>query len=693
MSSLVSAPCAGSTLASPLAELYAAGLLNAGFDWTLVKPHQLDNVRRFSDPPPEFANKALVADDPGLGKTLSAAVISSLCHARIVTDARFCGSTGHARTLIVCPKSLMQQWASELFRFLKLEKHQVVTFETNDVFESQLKLGKYFIISYERLVKVHKTYFQKVNEKGIGNQYVLKDNVASGESWNKSFSLFNGTTFSCLIFDEVHVCRNVSTHRHHACVDVAPGAWRLGLSGTPVVNKMKDLFSITKVLRLDYAYDENFFKRMDDARYRPLFSKFMSSVYTRATKDILNLPELKTRVESFEFTEDEHDIVMYWASVMIAEVDDYLKWKTQKAYGVNITTGEGRWVRVLVAFHRLKQACLHPDLPSLTLLANDKAAGAPEAELGEEEEEEKEDVQKVETGALPVVETSAVETISDVPVALAQTYRKSSKFSFIADTVPTLDGGVLIYSTWSTPLKALKHMLETLNPDMKTGLFIGSASGEERNTLKQQFNFGAIKVMLLTYGAGGVGLNLAPRAKTVIHLDAAWTPAAARQASDRAHRMGCDSVVTEMFLSPKESSDSWVYDNIHKAKKKDMEKVSRIAKKLNDVRVDDSAGMTIEAVCKMTDYFESAVRAWRARRGASGALSTEKAKTEQAGAGLSTMRETTPKRTHQHSGSGDAHDDAIDLTGDDEDVSLPSKFQKTTPSQFVEGFPEVIILE
>jgi len=676
----------GSTLAAPLAQLHAAGLLNPTFDWTCVKPHQLDNVRRFADPPSEFSNKALVADDPGLGKTLSAAVISSLCH------SRFSSSSGHFRTLIVCPKSLMQQWASELLRFLKLEKHQVITFETNDVFESQLTLGKYFIISYERLVKMHGLYFHKVNEKGIGNRYVYKDNFDAG----KSLSFFNdGRTFSCVIFDEIHVCRNMSTHRHHACVDVAPGAWRLGLSGTPVVNKMLDLFAITKVLRLDYAYDANFFKRMDDPRYRTLFTQFMSRVYTRATKDILNLPELKTRVESFDFTEDEHDIVMYWASVMIAEVDDYLKWKTQKLYGVNKTTGDGRWARVLVAFHRLKQACLHPDLPSLTLLAKDKDAGTLEA-ASDEEEEDKVDAQKVETGALPVVETSAVETIADVPGVLAQTYRKSSKFAFIADTVPTLDGGVLIYSTWSTPLKALQQMLEALNPDMKTGLFIGSASGEERNWLKHQFNAGAIKVMLLTYGAGGVGLNLAPRAKTVIHLDAAWTPAAARQASDRAHRMGCDSVVTEIFLAPKESSDSWVYDNIHKAKKHDMEKVSRIAKKLNDVRVDDSLGMTIDAVCRMTDYFDAAVRAWRARREAKGAAPI-KVKLEEEiaepGAGPSPQKDASPKRTHQSSGSGATCGDAIDLTGDEEDVPPPAKFQKTTPAQFVEVFPEVIIIE
>jgi len=666
---------ASGSLAAPLAALYAAELLNTGFDWTCVKPHQLDNVRRFADPSPEFANKALVADDPGLGKTLSAAVISSLCH------SRFSSSYGLARTLIVCPKSLMQQWASELLRFLKLEKHQVITFETNDVFESQLTLGKYFIMSYERLVKMHDLYFHKVNEQGIGNQYVLKDNLASGDSWNKSLSLFSGTTFSCVIFDEIHVCRNVSTHRHHACVDVAPGAWRLGLSGTPVVNKMKDLFAITKVLRLDYAYDANFFKRMDDPRYRTLFTQFMSRVYTRATKDILNLPELKTRVESFDFTEDEHDIVMYWASVMIKQVDKFLKFQEQKRDGVNKTTGDGMWAQVLVAFHRLKQACLHPDLPSLTLLAKDKDAGTLEA-ASDEEEEDKVDAQKAETGALPFVETSAVETIADVPAVLAQTYRKSSKFAFIADTVPTLDGGVLIYSTWSTPLKALQQMLESL--DQKTGLFIGSASGEERNWLKQQFNAGAIKVMLLTYGAGGVGLNLAPRAKTVIHLDAAWTPAAARQASDRAHRMGCDSVVTEIFLAPKDSSDSWVYDNIHKAKKHDMEKVSRIAKKLNDVRVNDSLGMTIDAVCRMTDYFDSAVRAWRARREAKGAAPI-KVKLEEEIA--------SSKRTHQSSGSGSTCADAIDLTGDEEGVPPPAKFQKTRPAQFVEVEPEVIIIE
>jgi SNF2 family DNA or RNA helicase len=62
-----------------------------------------------------------------------------------------------------------------------------------------------------------------------------------------------------------------------------------------------------------------------------------------------------------------------------------------------------------------------------------------------------------------------------------------------------------------------------------------------------RFQSGTVPVFLISLKAGGVGLNLTA-ADTVIHFDPWWNPAVEAQATDRAHRIGQESVVTSYKL-------------------------------------------------------------------------------------------------------------------------------------------------
>lgn len=71
----------------------------------------------------------------------------------------------------------------------------------------------------------------------------------------------------------------------------------------------------------------------------------------------------------------------------------------------------------------------------------------------------------------------------------------------------------------------------------------GSTPKEERISLVKKFNEGAVPVFLISLKAGGTGLNLVG-ADVVIHYDPWWNIAVQNQATDRAHRIGQEKIVT-----------------------------------------------------------------------------------------------------------------------------------------------------
>jgi SNF2 family DNA or RNA helicase len=70
---------------------------------------------------------------------------------------------------------------------------------------------------------------------------------------------------------------------------------------------------------------------------------------------------------------------------------------------------------------------------------------------------------------------------------------------------------------------------------------------KDRAAVVKRFQSGAAPVFLISLKAGGVGLNLTA-ADTVIHVDPWWNPAVEAQATDRAHRIGQERVVTSYKL-------------------------------------------------------------------------------------------------------------------------------------------------
>lgn len=92
---------------------------------------------------------------------------------------------------------------------------------------------------------------------------------------------------------------------------------------------------------------------------------------------------------------------------------------------------------------------------------------------------------------------------------------------------------ILLFSQFTSMLALIAQLLEEL------GLPYVQLTGDtqDRATPVQRFMQGEVPIFLISLKAGGVGLNLTA-ADTVIHFDPWWNPAAERQATDRAHRIG-----------------------------------------------------------------------------------------------------------------------------------------------------------
>src|SRR5690606_20870027 len=99
----------------------------------------------------------------------------------------------------------------------------------------------------------------------------------------------------------------------------------------------------------------------------------------------------------------------------------------------------------------------------------------------------------------------------------------------------------LVFSQFTTHLALVREALEA--EGFRIRYLDGGTPQEARRREVDAFQAGEGDVFLVSLKAGGVGLNLTA-ASYVLHLDPWWNPASEDQATDRAHRIGQDKVVT-----------------------------------------------------------------------------------------------------------------------------------------------------
>ena len=397
----------------------------------------------------------ILADDMGLGKTLQAiAVLSS---------AKQEGKAG--TSLVISPASLVFNWGEEFQRFAPDLKIQTIT---GTQAERQNLIEHY------------------------NDADVL---VTSYDLLKRDIGYYEDKTFLYEIIDEAQYIKNHTTAAAKA-VKVIQSQFRFALTGTPIENRLSELWSIFDYLMPGFLYGYDVFKREietpivkngDETATRRLQKMTTPFILRRLKEDVLtDLPEKLEESRYVQF--DSKQQRLYDGQVV------HMK---ETIAGQNPEEFNKNKFQVLAELTKLRQICCDPSLCFENY--NGEAA-------------------KVDA-CLDLV-TSAI------------------------------DGGhrILLFSQFTTMLDILQTRFEEAG--IAYYIITGSTSKERRLQLVKDFNQGDTPLFLISLKAGGVGLNLTG-ADVVIHYDPWWNQAVQNQATDRAHRIGQTKKVTVYKLIAK----------------------------------------------------------------------------------------------------------------------------------------------
>ncbi len=424
-----------------------------------LRPYQVKGLSwlAFLD---QFDLGACLADDMGLGKTIQ--LLALLLHER--NEAQRVGADSVAPTLVVAPMSVVGNWQREAARFapeLSTMVHHGVDRLTGGAFEQKA---------------------------GSSNMVVTTYALA-----HRDIEALRAIPWRRVVLDEAQNIKNPAAKQTQSLRSL-PTNKRVALTGTPVENRLSELWSIMEFCNPGYLGTAGEFRRRfsvpierrhDKHRSSQLRSLVRPFVLRRLKTDPTITADLPDKVETKEFCPlTQEQATLYEAAVkrMLSEVDD--------------TEGMKRRGMVLATLIKLKQICNHPS----QLLR---------------------DHQRDATGAVS-----------------AERSGKCVRLLEMLEELVSAGDQALVFTQFRQMGSLLAPMIaQHLDRDV---LFLhGGVSKLKREQMVDRFQHrdGSAPVFILSLRAGGVGMNLTA-ASHVFHFDRWWNPAVENQATDRAHRIG-----------------------------------------------------------------------------------------------------------------------------------------------------------
>lgn len=390
-----------------------------------------------------YGLNGILADDMGLGKTLQALVVLQMAK----------NKDGQQPSLVVCPSSIVFNWIAEAEKFTP--ELNVIDLTGSD------RHGAYKKIKDADLV--------------ITSYALLRRDIRALKEYN----------FRYAILDESQYIKNYESQTARASKDLQAGH-RLALSGTPIENRLTELWSVFDFLMPGFMYGIEEFKyryvsaieeKGNRDAERRLKKQVFPFILRRLKQDVAkDLPPKIESIKYCELTEAQRDLYI-----------DFLEETRDKVFGEVAEKGvDAARTSIFAALLRLRQICCHPDL------------------MGDLNEDN-------------LHESGKLDALKDM----------------VEDIIDS-GGRILLYSQFVEMLKIVRSWLERKN--IKYEYLTGET--RDRASVVNRFNTDeSIPIFLISLKAGGVGLNLTG-ADYVIHYDPWWNPAAEDQATDRAHRIG-----------------------------------------------------------------------------------------------------------------------------------------------------------
>jgi SNF2 family DNA or RNA helicase len=392
---------------------------------------------------------ACLADDMGLGKSVQ--FITFLLHLKEQ-------GTLDKPTLLVCPTSVLGNWEREVKKFaptLKVIQYHGDKRPKGKDFEAAIKNHDLLLTSYSLI--------------------------------HRDLKLLKTVDWQIIALDEAQNVKNVDSKQSQA-VRQLESSFRVALTGTPVENRLQELWSILDFLNPGYLGNKQFFQRRfampiekygDTASLTQLRSLVQPFILRRLKSDRTIIQDLPEKQEMAVFC----GLSVEQAKLYQQVVEDSL---------AEIETAEGLQRRgmILGLLVKLKQVCNHPS-------------------------------QYLKQSSLSQQDSG-----------------KLTRLEEMLDEVLEAGDRALIFTQFAEWGKLLKPYLES-----KFGreiLFLyGSTTKKQREEMIDRFQQDpqGPPIMILSLKAGGVGLNLT-RANHVFHFDRWWNPAVENQATDRVFRIG-----------------------------------------------------------------------------------------------------------------------------------------------------------
>ncbi len=383
-----------------------------------------------------------LADDMGLGKTPT-----TLAHLSALPGPH----------LVICPLSVVRNWEAEAARFTPLMRvavHHGTSRHGANTFAN--------VVGHHDLV-------------------ITTYHVAA-----RDIETLQAVQWSTVVFDEAQAVKNPETRTAKA-LRTLPAEQHIALTGTPVENRLSELWSIMSMVTPGLLGNLSQFRRRfatpiernHDVAAAEALRRLTSPFLLRRTKaDKSLVPDLPDKVEQ-----------LAWASLTREQAGMYQGVVDQLLADAQQATGMRRRGLVLAALTRLKQICNHP----AHALGDGSRLGGRSGKLTRFDE-------------------------------------------LVADLLDAEEQALVFTQFREMGLLLQRHLNERFN--LPTPFLHGGIPRQRRDRMVDEFQAGsASPLLLVSLRAGGTGLNLTA-ASRVVHYDRWWNPAVEDQATDRAWRIG-----------------------------------------------------------------------------------------------------------------------------------------------------------
>lgn len=402
---------------------------------------------------------ALLADDMGLGKTV-----------QVIAHTINCLDNGLSPVLIVCPTSVIGNWSREFQRFapaIRIRIHHGSSRSSGDGFRTEARKHDVIITSYA---------LSRRDQEEM-----------SSVEWG------------LVVLDEAQNIKNPIAKQTEILKSITTKS-RIALTGTPIENRISDLWSIMEFLNPGYLPDWERFRELfakpieldrDNKKRLALKTALAPFILRRLKTDKSIIADLPDKIEKKEWCYLTNEQATLYQATVDASLKDI---KRQEAPRQKLA--------IFAAITKLKQICNHPS----NFLKDSHELGS---------------------------RSGKIERLRDLIGQIVASGESCLIFSQYAEMGALLE----------------KNLCKEVGIPV---LFIHGGiprKAREEAVAEFQQDDGKPRIMILSLKAGGTGLNLT-RATQVIHFDRWWNPAVENQATDRAYRIGQKrNVIVHKFVT------------------------------------------------------------------------------------------------------------------------------------------------